>query len=271
MGSVRPVLKWAGGKTQLIPQIREKIPKNFNTYFESFFGGGALFFHLLPMHSVISDSNEELINLYKTIASNVDEVIKLLRTFVNSEEFFYQVRGQDRDGNTYSDVERSARTIYLNRTCYNGLYRVNKLGQFNTPFGNYKNPKICDETNLRAASEALQNTEIIKSDFAELLLSRVEKDDLVFLDPPYIPVSQYSDFKRYTKEQFSITDHERLQGVIDELHNRGAYVILTNSNHEIVHDQYSNYEIEVIPTKRNINSKGDSRTSEDALVTIFPK
>ena len=270
MGNVRPVLKWAGGKSQLIPNLEGKMPANYNRYFEPFFGGGALFFHLKPQLSVISDSNEELIVLYQTLVSKVEEVIELLKSYPNDKDFFYSMREMDREEKRLSDVERSARTVYLNKTCFNGLYRVNRKGEFNTPFGNYKNPTICDEENLREASKMLNQAQIICGDYSDVLLKNAKKDDFIFLDPPYIPISENSDFKRYTKEQFGIEDHHKLKQVVNELHERECFIILTNSNHPTVIEQYKEYQIEIVKTKRNINCKGELRSGEDIIVTIPP-
>lgn len=265
----RPLLKWAGGKTQLLNDIRPKLPKKFGRYIEPFVGGGALFFALRPGQSVIADSNPELINLYRAVAENVDAVIADLRTYQNSEEVFYATRGLD--WKAMNSASAAARTIFLNRTCYNGLYRVNKSGQFNVPFGRYKNPKIVDEPALRAAAELLANATILVGDYKDVLRAEAKPGDLIFLDPPYLPVSAYADFKRYTKEQFYEEDHLELAEEIERLHELGCHVILTNSNHPIVHDKFSLYEIEIVQSKRYINCHGEKRTGEDVIVNIPPR
>lgn len=264
----KPVLKWAGGKQQMLEVIVPQIPKNFNKYIEPFFGGGAVFFSILPKKSVIADLNPELINLYKIISSDVESLITCLQTYKVDEETFYQVRSQNRM--KLSLVEQAARTIYLNRTCFNGLFRVNKKGQFNVPYGYYKNPTICAFDNLRAVSEILQNTIIIEADYKEILAKFAEPGDFIFLDPPYLPISSYSDFKRYTKEQFYEEDHVELASEVERLRDLGCHVILTNSNHPLVHELYSDYSISVHQTRRNINSKGSKRSGEDVVVKAEP-
>jgi DNA adenine methylase len=265
----RPLLKWAGGKTQLLSDIRPKVPKTYGRYIEPFFGGGALYFALQPNQSVIADSNPELINLYRAVAADVDGVLRYLRTYSNAEEQFYETRA--RDWTKMSLVEAAARTIFLNRTCFNGLYRVNKSGQFNVPFGRYKNPKLVDEPALRAASELLSNAKILVGDYKDVLKKQARSGDLVFLDPPYLPVSAFADFKRYTKEQFYEEDHLELADEIERLHELGCHVILTNSNHPLVHERFGRYQIEIIQSRRYINCNGARRTGEDVIVNIPPK
>ncbi|KZM57060.1 MULTISPECIES: Dam family site-specific DNA-(adenine-N6)-methyltransferase [Aeribacillus] len=266
---VKPVLKWAGGKQQLLDVLIPQVPKNFNRYIEPFLGGGALFFALKPKNAIIADLNPELINLYKIIASNVEELISILKEMKNDEKYYYEIR--ELDPTTLSNVEQAARTIYLNRTCYNGLYRVNRQGKFNTPFGHYKNPTICDEQNLKAASIVLQGVEIIHGDYKKVLKEYAQPGDFIYLDPPYLPISTYSDFKRYTKEQFYEEDHIELAEEVHRLHELGCYVLLTNSNHPLVHELYGKYSISVHKTRRNINSKGSKRTGEDVLIKVEPK
>lgn len=266
---VHPILKWAGGKTQLLPVLIPKIPKSYARYVEPFFGGGALYFAIQPEYALISDSNPELVNMYRAVANNVEGVIKALSRFENTKECFLKTRALRWE--SLDPVLAAARMIYLNRTCYNGLYRVNRKGEFNTPFGAYRNPKICDAENLRRASEVLKRTEIRCADCIDILDDEVKAGDFVFLDPPYVPVGKYGDFKRYTKEQFGDTDQVRLAEAVERLHRRSVYTILTNSNHPRVMELYSPYEIEVEATKRNISCRSGSRIGEDAIVTIRPK
>lgn len=265
----KPLLKWAGGKTQLLGEIIPKIPKTYSRYIEPFFGGGAVFFSVRPENGIIADNNPELINLYKTVADDVDGVITQLRRHENTEEYFYALRAQD--WTKLPCAEASARTIFLNKTCYNGLYRVNKSGQFNVPFGGYKNPKITDELSLFSASELLRKTTIICGDYKTVLRTNARPGDFIFLDPPYLPVSEYSDFKRYTKEQFYEEDHVELATEVKRLHALGCHVLLTNSNHPLVHEQYEMFPIEVVQTKRYISCNGKGRTGEDMIVTIPAK
>lgn len=265
----KPILKWAGGKTQMLGDLLPKVPSSYGRYIEPFFGGGAMFFALQPEQAVIADSNPELINLYRQVANHVDDVICQLKKYENTQEMFYAVRGQD--WTMLPEAEAAARTIFLNKTCFNGLYRVNKKGQFNVPFGKYKNPKICDEEGLKAASAALKKAEIVCGDYLLVLEHYAQPGDFVFLDPPYLPISEYSDFKRYTKEQFYEEDHVELAKMVKTLHERGCHVILTNSNHPLVHELYVPFTIDVIQTKRHISCNGSTRKGEDVIVTIPPK
>lgn len=265
----KPILKWAGGKGQMLNQILSRIPSKYNKYIEPFCGGAALFFALAPENAIIADSNPELINVYEQVASHVEAVISWLKQYQNTEEMFYVVRAQD--WQTLPKAEAAARMIYLNHTCFNGLYRVNRQGKFNVPFGKYKNLTICDEEGLRAASNALQKATIICGDYLTVLKEYAQEGDFVFLDPPYLPVSAYSDFKRYTKEQFYEEDHVELAKEVRRLQEKGCFVILTNSNHPLVHELYGQCKIDIVPTKRYISCNGTRRKGEDAIVTTMPK
>ena len=265
----KPILKWAGGKTQMLGDLLPKVPSSYGRYIEPFLGGGAMFFALQPEQAVIADSNPELINLYRQVANHVDDVVCQLKKYENTQEMFYAVRGQD--WTMLPEAEAAARTIFLNKTCFNGLYRVNKKGRFNVPFGKYKNPKICDEEGLKAASAALKKAEIVCGDYLLVLEHYAQPGDFVFLDPPYLPISEYSDFKRYTKEQFYEEDHVELAKMVKTLHERGCHVILTNSNHPLVHELYAPFTIDLIQTKRHISCNGSTRKGEDVIVTIPPK
>ena len=262
----KPILKWAGGKTQMLGNLLMKVPTSYGRYIEPFFGGGAVFFALQPENAVIADSNPELINMYREVSDHVEDVIRYLKRYENTSDMFYTVRSQE--WISLSKAEAAARTIFLNRTCFNGLYRVNKQGQFNVPYGKYKNPKICDEDGLRAASVALQRANILCGDYLLVLEHHAQPGDFIFLDPPYLPVSEYADFKRYTKEQFYEKDHIELAKMIMTLHERGCHVILTNSNHPLVHELYASFNIDVIQTKRHISCNGSTRKGEDVIVTI---
>lgn len=265
----KPILKWVGGKAQMLDHLRSRVPTTYRRYIEPFIGGGALFFSIQAQKSIISDSNPELINVYQQVAKNVDEVIAQLMQYNNSEEMFYAVREQN--WLQLSKTEAAARTIFLNKTCFNGLYRVNKKGQFNVPFGRYKNPKICDIQALYEASNVLNNAEIICGDYAFVLEYYAQPGDFVFLDPPYLPVSVYSDFKRYTKEQFYERDHIKLANIVMRLHELGCHVILTNSNHPLVHKLYSPFRIDVFQTRRNVSCCGEKRVGEDVIISIPPR
>lgn len=265
----KPILKWAGGKTQMLGDIMPKVPAQYGRYIEPFIGGGALFFALAPEQAVIADSNPELINTYQEIADHVEEVIRYLRQYKNTEEDFYTVRALD--WKKMPKAEAAARMIYLNKTCYNGLYRVNKKGQFNVPYGKYKSPNYCDEEALYAASEILRRSTIVCGDYLSVLKEYARPGDFIFLDPPYLPISQYADFKRYTKEQFHEENHIELAKEVMRLYELGCYVVLTNSNHPLVHELYAPFQIEVIQTKRYISCNGSRRKGEDAVVTVLPK
>lgn len=265
----KPILKWAGGKTQLLANLIPLVPASYGRYIEPFFGGGAMFFALQPENAVIADSNPELINMYRQVAEHVNEVISYLERYENTAEMFYSVREQD--WQSLPKAEAAARTIYLNKTCFNGLYRVNKQGHFNVPYGKYKNPKICDRQALYSASEALKKAEIVCGDYFLVLEHYAQPGDFVFLDPPYLPISENADFKRYTKEQFYKEDHIELAKMVMRLHERGCYVILTNSNHPLVHELYAPFKIDVIQTKRHISCNGNTRRGEDVIVTAPPK
>lgn len=265
----KPILKWAGGKTQMLGDLLPKVPASYGRYIEPFFGGGAMFFALQPEKAVIADRNPELINMYREVADHVEDVIQYLKQYENTSEMFYAVRNQE--WTTLPQAEAAARTIFLNRTCFNGLYRVNRQGQFNVPYGKYKNPKICDVDGLRAASTVLKKADILCGDYLLVLEHYTQPGDFVFLDPPYLPISEYADFKRYTKEQFYEEDHIELAKMIMTLHERGCHVILTNSNHPLVHELYAPFNIDVIQTKRHISCNGSTRKGEDVIVVIPPK
>ena len=265
----KPILKWAGGKTQMLGDLLPKVPDAYGRYIEPFLGGGAMFFALNPLDAVIADRNPELINMYRQVAAHVDAVISYLQRYENTPEMFYSVRALE-----WQDLpaaEAAARTIYLNKTCYNGLYRVNRKGQFNVPFGKYKAPNFCDAEALYAASGALQKAKIVVGDYLSVLKEYARPGDFIFLDPPYLPVSEYADFKRYTKEQFYEEDHVELSEEVRRLQELGCHVILTNSNHPLVHELYKPFNIEVIQTKRYISCSGSKREGEDVIVTVRPK
>lgn len=269
----RPVLKWAGSKQQLLNVLLSKAPSSFGRYIEPFVGGGALFFALRSrepgLQAVIADSNPELINLYTIIRDDVERLIGRLACLQSDKDSFYQARAKRFEDLT--PLESATRSIYLNKTCFNGLYRVNRSGQFNVPYGNYANPTICDEQALRSASMALQGVEIVLGDYKSVSRTYARPGDFVYLDPPYLPISAYSDFKRYTKEQFYEEDHRDLAAEVHRLHDLGCFTLLTNSNHPLVHQLYAPYSIEVYPTRRAINRVASRRTGEDVVITIPPK
>jgi len=265
-----PFLKWAGGKRQLISQMFKYFPKNYHKYIEPFIGGGAVFFYLGPKFSIIIDINKELINCYEVIKNNAKELIELLKTHKNKKDYYYKIRALDRDEKKFaklSNIEKASRMIYLNRCCYNGLYRVNSKGQFNVPFGKYKNPNFCDEENLLAVSNALQNVKIIHGSF-ELCLDYADKDDFVYFDPPYYPISKTSSFTSYTKENFGKDSQKRLYNVFESLNDRGCKLMLSNSYNEYIKSLYKNYRIITLDARRVINCKAAKRGNINVLLIL---
>ncbi len=266
----KPFLKWVGGKRQLILQMNDYFPKEFNKYIEPFVGGGAIFFYLLPETAILIDVNKELINTYNIIKNNVSELIKSLKNHKNEKDYYYEVRSKDRNPEEYnklSDVNKASRTIYLNRCCFNGLYRVNSKGQFNVPFGKYKNPKFCDEENLVAIHKALQNALLINDSF-EKCLDFAEKGDFIYFDPPYVPISSSANFTSYTKGNFGKEDQIRLFNVYKNLDERGCKVMLSNSYSDFILDLYKDYQINILYAKRAINSDGSKRGEiKELLIT----
>lgn len=267
---VAPVLKWVGGKRQLIENFLELIPKNINLYCEPFLGGGALFFALQPKIAYVNDINENLILVYKIIRDDVENLIKELSKFKNESDFFYSVRDWDRNPEKYnslSDVQRAARIIFLNKTCYNGLYRVNNAGEFNSPFGSYKNPNIINAPVLRAVSKYLNSAQIYLTsvDYAEIL-SEIPKKTFVYLDPPYDPISTTSNFTGYSKGGFNRDEQIRLKECCDALTEKKIKFMLSNSKTDFILDLYSSYNIITLKAKRFINSVGSSRGNVEEVV-----
>ncbi len=261
----KPFLKWAGGKSQLLNQLLKYVPLNFDNYIEPFLGGGALFFALHPPKAILSDLNPELVNCYIIVKNKVNDLIDLLKTYKSTEKNYYKIRSLDTE--KLSDLERAARFIYLNKTCYNGLYRVNKSGGFNVPYGKNPNALICDADRLKQASEALQNATIIYSDYKSVLRRYAGKEDFIFLDPPYYPVGGYGDFQRYTKDFFYEEDHIELRDEFNRIVKTGCKVVLTNSDTSFVKSLYLGHHIETVEAKRLISSNANTRSSYDAIIT----
>ena len=255
-----PIVKWVGGKRQLMFELLKNLPKSYNRYFEPFIGGGELFFELQPDNAYISDMNEELINLYFVVRDSVDELVHDLNKHEISKEYFLKIRNLDRMEKYFklSNVERASRFIYLNRTCFNGMYRVNSKGEFNVPFGNYKNPRIIDENNLLNCSELLKKTEIKCADFSEII-HKVQKGDFVYFDPPYVPLNETSSFTSYTKDGFDIDMQFKLRDVCDELDSMGVKFMLSNSDTKLVNELYVNYNIKKVFASRQINANANGR------------
>jgi DNA adenine methylase len=267
----RPFLKWAGGKRQLIKQLDGFIPAKFKTYIEPFVGGGAMFFYLLPKKAILMDTNKELINCYQVIKEDVNSLIMTLSQHKNEKEYYYNIRNKDRheDFLQWTDVDRASRTIYLNRCCYNGLYRVNKKGQFNVPFGRYKNPRFLDEINLKAVNIALRNTTILHESF-EACVNYAKRGDYVYFDPPYFPISRSANFTSYTKDNFGREMQQTLFKVFLQLDKKGCKVMLSNSHSSFILDLYSEYYINTLTASRAINSDASKRGKiKEVLITNY--
>ena len=250
----KPFLKWAGGKSRLLPCLRQCVPATFNRYFEPFLGGGAFFFDLCPEAAVLSDSNADLIYCYQTVRDRPQEVLEHLRLMTVNEDEYYRLRAIE--PKSLPDVQRAGRFIYLNKTCFNGLYRVNKKGLFNTPFGRYMTVGLADSMNLKAVSRALRAAKLQCEDYSAVRESSAAPGDFIYLDPPYLPVGKYSDFKRYTKDQFYESDHEELAEVFRCLARRGCYVLLSNSYHERISALFADFCQVIVSVPRFINCKG---------------
>lgn len=268
---VTPFLKWVGGKRQLLPKILVHLPKNFRElkYFEPFIGGGAVLFHLQPKNAVLNDFNKELINVYRVVKNNLDDLIIDLKKHKNTSEYFYKIRGLDRTEEfcELSDVQRASRIIYLNKTCFNGLYRVNNAGEFNAPFGRYKNPNIVNEPTLKAVNKFLNNNniEIYNKDYSDII-DQVDSNSFVYLDPPYHPISANSNFTGYIQGGWDMFDQIRLREACDKLNEKGTKFLLSNSSAQLILDQYEKYKITTVKAIRAINSNGADRGEIDEVL-----
>lgn len=261
----RPFLKWAGGKTSMLPHLLPLVPKGFGVYHEPFVGGGALFWALRPERAVLSDANKRLVRTYAGVRDCVDSVVHFLQRSPHSKQFFLKLR-QWRVDSAVDDASVAAWMIYLNKTAFNGLYRVNGNGRFNVPFGNYENPRICDEPNLRACSSALQGVTLLHADFATVT-SRAEPGDVVYFDPPYLPISATSSFTGYTPGGFTLGDHVRLRDVGLALKARGVHVIVSNSAAPELVELYSKgFTVTRVRASRSVAAAGSSRGKVDELI-----
>ena len=263
-----PIVKWAGGKTRLLEQLLERRPIQFRRYFEPFLGGGAMFFRLAPARAVLSDLNDDLMNVYRCVAWHVEAVIQRLAAHKrnHAHDYYYAVRERWNNRKLLrADVERAAAFIYLNKTCYNGLYRVNQRGNFNVPIGRYSEPKIYDADQLRAASRALQRADLATGHFAE----RVENagpGDFVYFDPPYDPVSRTANFTGYTAASFGDDDQYELARIVGDLTDRGAFVMVSSSDTPYIRDLYRGFSIETVEVARAINSRASARGPVSELI-----
>lgn len=270
----KPFVKWAGGKRQLIPILNENLPKSFGTYYEPFLGGGALLFHILTdrigQKCSISDLNSDLVLAYTVIRNRIDDLIDSLKNHErnyrkDSKSYYYSIR----ESNPRSEIAKTSRLLFMNRTCFNGLYRVNSKGKFNVPLGKYVNPNIVNETNLRSVSRILQSSKVsIQCRDFEAVLRYAKKGDLVYFDPPYQPVSETANFTSYTNTDFTSDDLTRLAKICASLDEKGCNVLLSNSDSKLVSDMFSEktWKINKIPANRSINSDSKKRTGHFELL-----
>jgi DNA adenine methylase len=265
--AARPFLKWVGGKGRLLTDLLSRVPKKYGTYFEPFLGGGALFFSLRPSAAEISDLNPELINAYQVVRDFPSELIRSLSIHKNTKRYFYKLRALDRRGDfwTFPPVERASRFIFLNKTCFNGLCRVNSEGQFNVPFGMYKNPTIVDETNLLACCSALQGANLSVAGY-DRVIERARPGDFVYFDPPYVPLSATSSFTAYAESGFTLQNQVELAETCKELDRRGVQFMLTNSDTELVENLYREFAIERINSPRSVSADGERRKAVKDIV-----
>jgi DNA adenine methylase len=270
---VAPFLKWVGGKRQIMPEIEQHLPKGIKSYIEPFIGGGAVLFHLQPKNAIINDFNAELVNVYNVIKNDLENLIIDLHRHKNESKYFYDIRALDRTEafNNLSDVERASRIIYLNKTCYNGLYRVNNSGEFNSPFGKYKNPNIVNEPTLRAVNSYLNSSNIrIENTDYDTVLKEAYRNSFVYLDPPYHPVSNSSNFTGYVQGGWDESDQIRLKEACDRLDRKGIKFLQSNSCADFIKELYVDYHIHIIKANRAINSDGEKRGEvEEVLIKNY--
>lgn len=268
---VAPFLKWVGGKRQLMPDIKKLLPKGLanHPYYEPFIGGGALFFDLQPKQAIINDYNEELVNVYRIIKDNPEELIEDLKRHENTSEYFYELRAVDRTPsfNKLTNIQRASRIIYLNKTCYNGLYRVNNAGEFNSPFGKYKHPNIINEPIIKAVSKYLKtaNIQILNGDY-EKALEDIPTNSFVYLDPPYHPISESSKFTGYVQGGWTEKDQLRLRDVCNLLNEKGIKFLLSNSSADFIKEIYAGYRIHIVKATRSVNSDSTKRGQIDEFL-----
>lgn len=271
---VAPVVKWVGGKRQLLGAITPLLPCQISTYCEPFLGGGAVLFSVQPSRAIVNDLNEDLISVYEVIRDDVESLIASLSRHENTREYFYAIRNLDRDRECYRDlprVEKASRLLYLNKTCFNGLFRVNAAGQFNAPYGRYKNPNIVNEATLRAVSRYFRenDVEFHSEDFADTL-DRVEAGGFVYLDPPYDPVSETASFTSYNKGGFGRSEQIRLKECCDKLTARGVHFLLSNSATDFIKELYRDYDVCIVAAKRAINADATKRGAiEEVLIRNY--
>ena len=273
-----PFLKWAGGKTRLLPQFEQYFPPHFHRYFEPFVGSGAVFFHVQPSDAVLSDANPNLIAAYQHLRCRVEDVIARLceirtryhaMTPEQQRQEYYRVRAAY-NRLPVGEIEKSALLIFLNKTGYNGLYRENSRGEFNVPFGRYDNPPLFDAANLRAVSRALQGAELISEHYSRVVQT-ARQGDFIYFDPPYMPLSKTSSFTSYTRDAFSLEQQEALAAVARQLARRDVLVMLSNSNSPLMRELYSDFSLHEVWASRAVNSKADSRGKiTELVITNYP-
>lgn len=278
-GSVNPVaspfLKWVGGKRQLVPELRRRFPqdKEVSSYIEPFVGGGGMLLSIQPQGAVISDSNTELMNVYRVVRDAPAELVKLLECHENTPEHYYEVREQDRTEaySTMPDLEKAARFIFLNKTCFNGLFRVNAQGFFNVPYGYYKKPQYVEYSKLMAVSAYLNHSKvkIEEGDYSNTL-KHAAKGAFFYLDPPYAPISETSNFTGYTPGGFPMGEQVRLREFCREVHARGGLFMLSNSNSPLIHELYGEFTIQTVSAQRNIAAHAERRgVVQEVVVTNY--
>jgi DNA adenine methylase len=267
MDKAKPFIKWAGGKSQLLPALSRYFPprEEIGRYFEPFLGGAAVFFHLEHPRSFLSDSNRDLVEVYQVVQQDVEGLIEALRIHKNERDYFYRVRTQDPAALT--PARRAARLIYLNKTCFNGLYRVNSRGEFNVPFGRYKNPTICNAVGLRLAGRALAHADISCGGF-DSMLEKAQPGDFIYFDPPYHPINKTSSFTSYTSGKFGEEEQRRLAAVYAQLAERGCFVMLSNSDTPLIRELYADFHLHEIQANRAINSKPAGRGKITELLIV---
>jgi DNA adenine methylase len=265
---IKPFLKWVGGKRSLAPRIVGLFPRTIKTYYEPFVGGGAVFWSL-PRDKyesvVLNDFNAELMNCYKVVRDFPDELLAQVKKFAVSKEFFLELRAKLPED--FSPVRRAARTIFLNKTTFNGLYRVNKAGGFNAPWGKYKNPTLADPEVIQACSDVLEHAKLTSKDFAEAV-KNAKHEDVVYFDPPYVEVSKTANFKSYTSSGFGLDDQQRLADTFRDLVKRGVAVLASNSDTPVVREMYATWEVHEVKARRAINSKASARGPVGELIIV---
>lgn len=272
MKKSQPFIKWVGGKRQLIGELKSRMPKKYNRYIEPFIGGGALFFELQAKNAIINDYNQELVNLYKVVRDSPIELLEDLAKHKNESEYYYEIRLLDRDEKKFkklTKIQRASRFIYLNKTGFNGLYRVNSRGEYNVPFGRYKNPNYINRENILACSELLKDSEILNGDF-EAIKPKIQRGDFVYFDPPYVPLTPTASFTGYTKIGFDEDMQIRLRDLCNYIDEIGAYFMLSNSYTDLILELYDGYKIHTVKATRSINSRGDQRGKiKEVIVTNY--